>query len=90
MSPACWVSPDGGAWPVRVTLAWVSPVTGSDTRRNWSPVPLTPVPAAFTVRVPAVDDSLPLAGLWMSWQVKPVGQLGSAGGVAGAGPSPKA
>ena len=84
MRPAC------GAWPVTVTLAWESPVTGSATRRNWSPVPLIPVPAAVTVRVPPAVDSLPLAGAWMSWHVKPAGQLASVGGVAGAGPVPKA
>ena len=72
------------------TLACESPVTCLLMNRNWSPVPLTPVPPAVTMRFPPEDCSPPAGGLLMSWQVNPDGQFGSAGGVAGALPWPKA
>src|SRR5487761_1133290 len=90
MSPACWVSPACGLSATSRALDCQSPVTGADTKRNWSAVPVMPVPAADTLRVPLEVVSLPAAGLLMSWQVKPEGQLGSAGGVGGAGPVPNA
>jgi hypothetical protein len=63
------VSPAPGASAVIWTFDWESPVTGWFTKRNWSPMPLMPEPAALTVRTPPLVDSLPLAGLLMSWQV---------------------
>jgi hypothetical protein len=73
-----------------VVLVCASPATCLLMNRNWSPVPANPVPAAVTVRFAPDVDSLPWAGLLMSWQVKPDGQFGSGGGEAGAAPGPNA
>ena len=50
--------------------------------RNWSDVPWIAAPDAVTVSTPLLVLSDPATpGLLMSWQVKPAGQFGSAGGV---------
>ena len=38
-------------WEVTWVLTLPSPVTGSETKRNWSEVPVMSVPAAVTVQV---------------------------------------
>jgi len=73
-----------------VVLVCASPLTCWLMNRNWSALPVNPVPAAVTVRLAPEVLSLPVAGLLMSWQVKPDGQFGSGGGEDGALPWPNA
>ena len=82
MMPAWALVPEPPAWAVTRASICTSPGEGWLISRKESLVPPTPDPPADTVHVPLATFSDPAgAGLPMSWQVDPAGQLGSGGRV---------